>query len=142
MNKNDSWVLAILVAAILMLVAQIFKLDLLMAVSFPVVFFAWLWLGTLRKGVMGSCYKKSFLALLVIWVISFVAMNLIDTKSMFDRTILGFPVATAIMVYIVWLLPLFVGTLAYGLRFETDYLGEEEIQKVADLVGHKIDLNL
>ena len=142
MQNRDSWVLLILIASLLMFVAQVFTIELLNAVAFPVVFFAWMWLGAIRKKQIGSGYKKSLLVLFVIWLGGFLAMNLMDTSSMFEGTVLGFPPATAIMVYVVWFLPLIAGTLIYGLKFDSDYLGQEDIDKIEKIVGENININL
>lgn len=132
--KNDFWVKVLLVGAILMLIAQLAKLPLLFAISFPTVTATWMVLGAIRKNKIGKGLKISLISLYVIWIISFVAMNLIN-HSVFNGTILGFMPGTAIMIYIVWLLPFFVGTLAFGLRFDKDYLSKEDIEKFEKNTG-------
>lgn len=138
--KNDLWVKVLLVGAIIMLIAQIAKLPLLFAISFPVVISAWMILGALRKNKVGKGLKISISILYCIWTIGFVAMNLID-HSVFNGTVLGFMPGTAIMIYIVWLLPFFVGTLVYGLRFDKDYLADEDIKKFENKTDESINLN-
>lgn len=137
--KNDIYVKVLLVGAIVMLIAQIAKLDLLLALSFPVVMVSWMTLGAIRKNSIGKGLKFSLISLLVIWTVGFVALNLID-HSKFTGTVLGFTPGTAIMIYFIWLLPLFFGTLLFGIRFDKDYLDENDAKKIAGKTGETVDL--
>ncbi|SHK56030.1 hypothetical protein [Paramaledivibacter caminithermalis] len=125
--KNDNWVKILFAGAILMLISQIAKIPLLFAVSFPVVFATWMILGAIRKNQIGQGLKLSIVSLFAIWVIGFLAMNLMN-HSVFTKTILAFMPGTSIMIYLIWLLPFFVGTLVYSLRFDKEYLAEEDIK--------------
>lgn len=132
--KNDTCVKILLLGAVVMLIAQIFKLDLLLALSFPVVMATWMMLGAIRNNKIGKGLKISLTSLLIIWVVGFVALNLID-HSKFTGTVLGFTPGTAIMIYFIWLLPLFVGTLVFGIRFNKDYLDESDAKKIESDTG-------
>lgn len=138
--KNDLWVKILLAGAILMLIAQIAKLPVLLALSFPVVVTSWMVLGALRKNKVGNGLKISLVSLYVIWTIGFLVMTLMNHKE-FNGTILGFAPGTAIMIYIIWLLPFFVGTLVYALRFDKDYLADEDIKKFERRTGENVELN-
>lgn len=137
--KNDTCVKILLLGAIVMLIAQIFKLNLLFALSFPVVMAFWMMLGAIRKNKIGKGLKISLISLLIIWVVGFGALNLID-HSKFTGTILGFTPGTAIMIYFIWLLPLFVGTLVFGIRFNEDYLDENDAKKIDSNTGESVNL--
>ncbi|WP_353894020.1 hypothetical protein PRVXH_000793 [Proteinivorax hydrogeniformans] len=125
---NDQMVKVILLAAVLMLVALFGDFVYLFALSFPVLMFAWMFLGALRNGSIGSGYKASLISVLVVWLGGFVTMNLMDTAAEPSVYIGGFPVATAIMVYVVWILPFILGTYAYGYFFEKDCITKEELK--------------
>lgn len=126
--KNDTWVKVLLIGAILMLIAQVGKIPMLFAISFPIVIVGWMALGAIRRGQIGKSLKLSLIALSVIWVIGFIVLNLMD-HSKFSGTVLGLVPGTAIMIYIIWLLPFFIGTLVYSLKFNEEYLDEEDIKK-------------
>lgn len=128
MNSN-LWVNILLAGAVLMLVAQVARIPLLFAVSFPLVMVTWMILGAMKNNKIGRGLKFSLVSLFVIWVVGFLALNLMD-HSKFTGTILGFMPGTAIMIYVIWLLPLFVGTLVYSMRFDRDYLQEEDIKRL------------
>lgn len=119
MNKKDLTVLVILISAVLMLIAQFTKNNMLFALSFPFVCIAWMWLGAMKKdGVRGRA-KVSLISILIIWLIAFssmVSMNSSEVTGYF----LGLPKATAIMVYGVWFASFLVATLVYALRFDKD----------------------
>lgn len=117
-----------------MLIAMFLDSGILFALAFPVLMFAWMFLGALRQGRIGNGYKLSLVSVLVVWIGGFLTMNLMDTASEPSVYIGGFPAATAIMVYIVWLLPFFLGSYAYGHYFESDCMSEEEFKAfVTDL---------
>jgi len=126
--KNDTWVKVLLIGSILMLIAQVGKIPMLFAISFPIVIVGWMALGAMRRNKIGKTLKLSLTALLVIWVVGFIVLNVMD-HSQFNGTVLGLVPGTAIMIYIIWLLPFFIGTLVYCLKFNEEYLDEEDIRK-------------
>ncbi|MCY6372147.1 hypothetical protein [Clostridium ganghwense] len=128
MKSNDSWVKAILVGAIILLISQFTKNDKLFAIGFPIVCFSWMWLGALKKGKVRGILKYGLISLLVIWMGGFFAMMSFDTSKLYNF-IGGWTKPTAIMIYIVWLLPLFVGTILFGIRFKKDFLSDEDIEE-------------
>lgn len=140
MNKNDTWVKILLIGAILMLIAQIGNFSILLVLSFPVVMVSWMTLGALRRNKVGKGLKFSLISLYIIWTVGFLAMILID-DTVFKGTVLGFVPGTAIMVYGVWILPYIFGTLVYGIRFDEDYLDEDDIKKFEKEIGHETELH-
>jgi hypothetical protein len=137
--KNNTWVNILLIGAIIMLIAQIAKLPLLFALAFPVVIVSWMTLGAIRSNKIGKGLKISLILLSIIWIVGFGVLNLMD-HSKFTGTILGFTPGTAIMIYIIWLLPLFAGTLVYGIRFNKDYLNESDVKKFESKTGETVDI--
>lgn len=136
--KNDTWVNILLIGAVVMLIAQIAKLPLLFALAFPVVMASWMILGAIRRNKIGKGLKISLISLLIIWIVGFGALNLMD-HSKFTGTVLGFMPGTAIMIYFIWLLPLFVGTLVFGIRFNKDYLDESDVKKLESKTGETVN---
>ncbi|EOD00323.1 hypothetical protein [Caldisalinibacter kiritimatiensis] len=138
--KNDKWVKILLVGAILLFIAQIAKLPVLFALAFPTLIIAWMTLGALRRNEVGKGLKISLICLYAIWIIGFLVLNLMN-HSVFNGTALGFMPGTAIMIYIIWLLPFFVGTLMYGIRFDKDYLDEKDIKRFEKKTGETVNLD-
>ncbi|MCY6485297.1 hypothetical protein OW763_13235 [Clostridium aestuarii] len=134
MNSNDSWVKAILVGCIIMLIAMIVKSTKLLIIGFPIVCFSWMWLGALKQGRVRGVLKYGLISLLIIWWGGFFAMTAFDMSKL-NGFVLGFPKATAIMIYVVWLLPLFTGTWLFGKRFKQDYLSDKDIEEFNKKTG-------
>ena len=47
-----------------------------------------------------------------------------------DAYILGFPPATFIMIFLVWLIPYFLVSVVYGKFFETDMISPQELRQL------------
>ncbi|WP_461205122.1 hypothetical protein [Clostridium sp. DL1XJH146] len=137
MKANDTWVKVLLIGSIIMLVAMVTKNANILAFGFPIVCFSWMWLGALKKGKVYGVLRYGLISLLVIWWGGFFAMLNFDMSKL-NGFVLGFPKATAIMIYIVWLLPLFTGTWLFGKRFKKDYLTDEDIIEFNARVGSNI----
>ncbi|GAF11062.1 hypothetical protein JCM19046_4223 [Bacillus sp. JCM 19046] len=129
---NDKIVALLFGTSTLMLIALLFNLVWLYAASFPIVLFAWMFLGAIRNGRIGSGYMFSLVSTLVIWLTGFLTMVYLDDTAIPTTYILGFPVHTFIMVYIVWLLPFFSGSLLYGLFFEKDAMTLQDWNQLKD----------
>lgn len=120
----------ILVMSLLMIIAMFVNSGIIFAISMSILLFAWMYLGALRKGRIGKGYQFSLISVLIIWLGGFLSMNIIDTQSVPTLFIGGFPVATAIMVYVVWALPFFFGSYLYGRYFESDSINAEELNQL------------
>lgn len=119
-----------LVASVLMILAMFVNSGILFALAMPILLFSWMYLGALRNGKIGKGYQFSLTSVLIIWIGGFLTMNLLDTQSEPSVFIGGFPLATAIMVYIVWALPFFFGSYLYGHYFESDCIDGEELNQL------------
>lgn len=138
MNKNDKTVLLLLVAAILLLIAQFTKNSLIFAIAFPILMFAWMWLGAIKNGEVRGVAKYSLLGVLIVWLIGFIAMERMD-HSNFGRFFGGLPLGTAIMMYVTWFLPFLIGTVAYSVRFEKDYITMQDLEEFSKATDVKME---
>ncbi len=138
MDKNDQTVLLLLVAAILLLVAQLTENSLMFAIVFPVLMFSWLWLGALKEGKVRGGAKYSLLGVLIIWVIGFITMERIDHSS-FGKFFGGLPLGMAIMMYVTWFLPFLIGTVTYSIRFEKDYITMGDLEEFTEATNVKME---
>lgn len=138
MDKSDQTILLLLVTAILLLIAQLTKNSLMFAIAFPVLMFSWMWLGASKKGIVRGLAKYSLLGVLATWLIGFVAMERIN-HSNFGRFFGGLPIGTAIMMYIAWFLPFLIGTVAYSIRFEKDYITMEDLEEFTKSTDVKME---
>lgn len=134
---NDKFVALLFGTSTLMLIALLFNFVWLYAASFPIVMFAWMFLGAIRNGKIGSGYTFSLVSTLVIWLTGFLTMVYLDDTAIPTTYILGFPVNTFIMVYIVWLLPYFTGSYLYGLFFEKDGINRQQWDHLKDEFNRK-----
>lgn len=89
-------------------------------------------LGGQKKGTMGPL-GPIILILTVVLLAGFTAALTMNTplKSAAD-IVLGFHPGTAVLVYIIWPIPIILG-VAYGLYFEKFTLSDEEFNKVRAL---------
>ncbi|WP_059103126.1 hypothetical protein [Shouchella shacheensis] len=134
---NDRMIALLFGTSTLMLVALLFDVVWLFALSFPIVMFAWMFLGALRKGRIGRGYAFSLISVLVIWLGGFLTMALMDDTAQPTIYLLGFPVPTFIMVYGVWLLPFFFGSYLYGVFFEKDSMNQAEWERIKQELNEK-----
>lgn len=123
---NDRFIALLFGTSGLMLIALLFNLVWLYAAAFPIVMFSWMCLGAIRNGKIGSGYFFSLVSTLVIWLGGFLSMVYLDDTVVPTTYLLGFPIHTFIMVYVVWLLPFFSGSLLYGVFFEKDSMSRAE----------------
>lgn len=90
-----------------------------------------LWLGAMRRDDIGP-FKPYIAASFVVWIVSFAGMHLLSHSA--DDLVGGLPHATAVMVYGLWIAPLFTATIPYALHFDRFTLTEEEIRRVEEAV--------
>lgn len=129
---SERMVQMMLIAAIVMLVALLADTAMLFAIAFPVLMFAWMVTGALKNGTLGTGYRFSLVGVLVVWLVGFISMNLMDTASEPSTYILGFPPATNIMLWLVWIVPAILVSYLYGYFFERDSINPEELRKLDD----------
>lgn len=135
MKLSDQAIAVLSIASLLIIVALFTNSAYLFLISFPFFVFSWVFLGVIRNQKnVGAGYKLAIIITLIIWLIGFYAMNSIDTKVVPKTFILGFPLATAIMVYFVWGLPVFTFTIPYGLYFERDCISENDLKELLNKI--------
>ena len=127
---SERMVQVMLVAAVLMLVALLAEIAMLFALAFPVLMFAWMVTGALKNGRLGAGYRFSLVGVLVVWLVGFVSMNLMDTASEPTSYFLGFPPATNVMLWLVWIVPAVLVSYLYGHFFERDSINPEELRQL------------
>ncbi len=137
MNKNDKTVLLLLVSAILLLIGQLVENSLLFAIAFPILMFSWMWLGALKNGEVRGGAKYSLLGVLIVWLIGFIAMERMDHANF--GAFGGLPLGTAIMMYVTWFLPFLIGTVAYSIRFEKDYITMDDLEEFSKATDVKME---
>lgn len=87
-------------------------------------------LGAMKRGAVGPV-KPWLAASFAAWLAAFAGMHVLpQTATSPDQLWLGLPPATAVMVYGLWLAPLFTATLPYALHFDRFTLNEEELARV------------
>lgn len=138
MNRNDLTVVFLLMAAILLLIAQITVSPMLFAIVFPILMFLWMWLGALKDGKVRGGAKYSLIGVVIVWLIGFISMTAMD-HSTIGSFFGGLPSGTAIMMYLVWLLPFIIGTLVYSIRFEKDYITYDDLEEFTKSTGVKME---
>ncbi|MGB9839737.1 hypothetical protein [Thermovenabulum sp.] len=135
MKLSDQAIAILSIASLLIIVALFTNSAYLFLISFPFFVFSWVFLGVIRNQKnVGAGYKLAIIITLFIWLMGFYAMNSIDTKVVPKTFILGFPLATAIMVYFVWGLPVFTFTIPYGLYFERDCISENDLKELLNKI--------
>lgn len=130
---NDRMVNLILITAILMLVALLGNMSMLFAISFPVLMFSWMYLGALKRGGIGRGYRGALISVLVLWLFGFIVLNLINHNVAPASYTGGFTPGTAVMVYVIWFLPLIFGTFRYGYHFDSDCINDTELSKIEEI---------
>lgn len=102
-----------------------------LAVAFPV---ALILLGASRKGRIGSL-GAALLALLLVLEGSVLGMLVLAGRVLEGPWLGGLPLAAALQLYGMWLLPLALVALAYALTFESFTLSEEDLERFGGLGG-------
>ena len=80
--------------------------------------------------MLGSGHRFSLVGVLLVWLVGFVSMNLMDTVSQPTAYFLGFPPATNIMLWLVWIVPAILVSYLYGYFFERDSINPEELRRL------------
>ena len=141
MKNNDSWVLVLLIGFILLLIAQIFKVNWLFAFSFPAIIFVWMWIGASKKGKVRGSLKIGLISLLIVYWLGYYIMFRYDMSAV-EGIILGFSKPTAIQLLVVWLIPLFSLTILFGIRFKKDFLTDNDIKEFNEKTGCTIPMDI
>jgi hypothetical protein len=103
----------------------------LLAVAFPVALIA---LGASRKGRLGPL-TAPLLVLLLILEGSALGMFLLRGRIMEVAWFGGLPLAAALEIYAMWILPLGLVALAYALTFESFNLTESDLRRIRSAAG-------
>lgn len=86
-----------------------------------------LWLGAMKGDDVGP-FLPYIAASGAVWLVAFTLMHLLPQSA--DELVLGFPPATAAMVYGLWILPLFTATLPYAIHFDRFTLTEDKMREI------------
>jgi hypothetical protein len=84
-------------------------------------------LGASKRGTLGP-FRSYLFAALAVWWLAFAGMHLLPHST--DTLVLGFPPATAVAIYGLWLAPFFVVTLPYALHFDRFILTAEDWKRL------------
>ena len=98
----------------------------LLATAFPVALIV---LGASQKGRLGPL-GIPLLALLLVQEGSVIAMIVYRDNVLNGPWVGGLPLAAAIQIYVLWLLPLLLVALAYGLTFDSFSLKEDDLAEL------------
>lgn len=88
-------------------------------------------LGAIRNGQLGP-FKPFFAAALLVWVVAFAGMHWLPSST--ETLVLGLPPATAVSLLVLWLAPLFLITLPYGLYFDDFVLPDAAFDEISRFV--------
>gem|GEM_PF-1145038 len=140
MDKNQKYVIVLLLAAIVFIFAQLTKNSYLFAVAMPLILFTWLFAGASRGGKVHGAQKIWWIISFIIMVGSLIAMlNLTAVPENITKShLFGYPLPTGIMFFIYWLLLIVTGTVTFCIRFEKDYLRDEWIREFEQKTGAKL----
>jgi hypothetical protein len=90
-------------------------------------------LGAARRGRLGRPLAVALAALLAILAGSFLVLFLLRGRLLDGPWIAGLPLAPAVLLGGIWLLPLALVGLAYALTFERHGLTEEDLARLRAL---------
>lgn len=140
MDKNQKYVIVLLLTAIIFVIAQFTKNNYLFAVAMPLFLFTWLFAGASKNGKVHGIQKFWWIISFIIMVGSLIAMlNLTAVPENITKSYLfGYPLPTGIMFFVYWILLIVTGTLTFCLRFEKDYLRDEWIREFEQKTGAKL----
>ncbi len=133
---KDKVILVVLLSAIAMMAGLLLNKAMVIAIVFPIVVMSWVALGAINKGKLGKGYALLLGLTLIIFIISFVYMTMMNVKVPPTTYVLGLPLGTAIMIFVVWLLSMGTFTFLQGHFFESDCLGIEK-GKTATIASDK-----
>ncbi|MEA4827002.1 MAG: hypothetical protein VB130_10265 [Clostridium sp.] len=140
MDKNQKYVIVLLLTAIVFVVAQFTKNNYLFAVAMPLLLFTWLFAGAARGGKVHGVQKVWWVISFIIMVGSLIAMlNITSVPENITKShLFGYPLPTGIMFFVYWLVLIVTGTLTFCFRFEKDYLRDEWIKEFEEKTGAKL----
>lgn len=137
MDKNNKFIYVILIATVLLTIAQLTKNATLFAISMAVVIFSWIFLGAAKNGkvpkVLLSWWSVSFVIMLgsLLAMLSIVKVP----ENIISSHFLGFPLPTAILFFAFWILVGLISTITFSVRFEKDILRKEWIEEFEAKTG-------
>lgn len=125
--KRDILVAWLAVAFALTLVTLWFDATLAFAGGVSVILMLTLWLGAMKAEDVGP-FMPYIVASGAVWLVAFTLMHVLPDTA--DELVLGFPPATAAMIYGLWILPLLTATLPYAIHFDRFTLTEDKIREI------------
>lgn len=140
MDKNQKYVMALLVTAIVFVFAQLTNNNYLFAIVMPLFLFIWLFAGAAKDGKVHGKQKIWWIISFVIMVGSLIAMISLTAvpENITKSHLFGYPLPTGIMFFVYWIVLILTGTLTFCLRFEKDFLKEEWIREFEEKTGAKL----
>lgn len=140
MDKNQKYVIVLLLASIAFVLAQFTNNNYLFAIVMPLVIFTWLFTGAARDGKTHGAQRIWWIISFLIMVGSLIAMLNITAvpENITKNHLFGYPLPTGIMFFVYWIGLILTGTLTFCLRFEKDYLKDEWIKEFEEKTGAKL----
>lgn len=140
MDKNQKYVIVLLLAAITFIFAELTNNSYLFAIAMPLILFTWLFAGASKDGKVHGMQKIWWVISFIIMVGSLIAMlNLTAVPENITKShLFGYPLPTGIMFFIYWLLLIVTGTVTFCIRFEKDFLRDEWIREFEQKTGAKL----
>lgn len=132
MRKDDAFVISGLAALVVGTIGLFLNRPLTFAYMISIFMASWMMLGMLRHGRLGK-YFWVIIGILLVWCAGFAGMYLLPYDVAPEEFVGGFPPATAVMIYAVWLIPFFVATLPYALFYKKYVLSDEDLKKIEEL---------
>lgn len=131
MDKNNKFIIIILITTILMVFAQLTKNATIFAIVMPLMIFSWIFLGAAKNGKVPKVLGALWITTFVIMTGSLLTMlNIVKVpENIIKNYFLGFPLPTAILFFAFWMLVGLINNAAYSLRFDKDILREEWIEE-------------
>ncbi len=140
MDKNNKYVVILLVTAIIFTLAQLTKSDYLFAITMPLLIFIWLFAGAAKHGKVGKVQTIWWIISFIIMVGSLIAMLNISSipENITKSYLFGYPLPTGIMFFLYWIVLAATSTVSFSIRFEKDHLKEEWIREFEKKTGTNI----
>lgn len=140
MDKNNKFVMILLVTTILFTIAQLTKNDYLFAVVMPILIFTWVFAGAARNGKVAPVQTIWWVISLVIMIGSLIGMLNISSvpENITKSHLFGYPLPTGIMFFVYWILLAITSTVSFSVRFDKDHLKKDWIREFEEKTGAKI----
>ncbi|SHH34732.1 hypothetical protein [Clostridium grantii] len=137
MDKNNKFVLVVLISTILVVYAQLSQNETAFALGMGLVIYSWLFLGAAKNGKVPK-------VLAIMWGITFLIMtgsllamlNIVKVpENIISSHFLGFPLPTAILFFLFWMLVGLVNNATYSVRFNKDIMKKEWVEEFEEKTG-------